>query len=132
VATVLADLPSHYTGPVLAIAGHSQGGSVVFFQALQSPQTSPPLLINVSGRYDAKGTEGRFSAEQRAAMENGPLPWIQYPRGPVDRRYKETYYVSKEKLQSYLDTVMDEVSELSEKFSVLTIHGRGKRGPSVP
>jgi hypothetical protein len=127
VSSVLADLPSHYTGPILAIAGHSQGGSVVFFQALQSPETSPPLIINVSGRFEAKGTEKRFGPEQRAAMEKGPIPWRTYERGPADERYPATYYVSKEKLQSYRDTVMDIVSELGERFAVLNLHGRGEQ-----
>jgi len=115
------------TERILALVGHSKGAVVLLNLATQHPLPCS-LLVNVSGRFDAKnlGAQSRFTKDQDALLANeGQFVWMSYRAGPEpDRSERRPYLVTAEAVEAHQKRTLDCLQTLPEGISVLNIHGK--------
>ncbi|KAG4929599.1 hypothetical protein JHK82_046664 [Glycine max] len=122
----LHDVVQHFHGAnhkVIAIIGHSKGGSVVLLYA--SKHHDIKTVVNLSGRYDLKaGLEERLGKDYlERIMKDGFIDVMQ--SGSFD------YRVTLESLMDRLDTNMHEAClQIDKECRVLTVHGSSD--PVIP
>lgn len=110
----------HFSGAnrkIIAILGHSKGGSVVLLYA--SKYHDIRMVVNVSGRYDlTKGIEERLGNDFMQRIKEDGFIDVKNRQGSVQ------YTVTEESLMDRLSTNMHEAClQIDKECRVLTVHG---------